>query len=228
MFNAAAAQAIANNWLHLKLGDLTHAGDPVLDGEVWRVPIHVDFPVPGNTDVLPFRNLGELVIEVSGDNVGAVGGCPTPREREARMAEEIGRVLGEIHKEISAFECGCCGKCCGTLGATGMEMQIIDEYIRRHSIEVPEYTESTLPDPFIMRTTKDDLCPYLQNHKCMVYLVRPTICRLFGTVTGHMDCEVSKREVKEPITIITAFGILRRVDVLAVLGATICKREAVT
>lgn len=220
-------QAIANHWLRLNLGNMPHAGDPVPDGEVWRVPIHANFPVTGSTDVLPFRNLGELIIEAA-NGAGAVRGYPSSKDKEVRMVEEIGRVLGEIHKEISAFECGCCGKCCGTLGATGMEMQIIDEYIRRHSIEVPEYTESTLPDPFIMRTTKDDLCPYLQNHKCMVYLVRPTICRLFGTVTGHMDCEVSKREVKEPITIITAFGILRRVDVLAVLWATICKREAVT
>lgn len=224
--NAVAVQAIANHWLRLNLGNMPHAGDPVSDGEVWRVPIHANFPVPCSTDVLPFRNIGELMIEIV-NGAGAVRGYPSSKDKEVRMVEEIGRVLGEIHLEISAFECECCGTCCGSLGATGMELNIIDEYIRRHSIEVPEYAESPISGTLIMRVTKDVLCPYLQDHKCLVYAVRPTICRLFGTVTGRMGCEVGKRGVKEPITTTTAFGILRRVGVLAMLWAAICKWEVV-
>lgn len=224
MFNAAAAQAIANNWLHLKLGDLPHAGDPVLDGEVWRVPIHADFPVPGSTDVLPFRNLGELMIEIVSDKVGAVGGYPTTKEREARMAEEIGRVLGEIYQEIPEFECERCGKCCGVLGATAMELHLIDKHVEKHHIEVHEYQQTEISNSKILRTTSNLLCPYLRDPECMVYPVRPTICRLFGIVVEHMTC-IAAPATGESITHKEAYSILRRVDVLSALWTAMCRRD---
>lgn len=223
--NAAAAQAIANNWLHTTLGNMPHAGDPVLDGEVWRVPIHVDFPVPKSTDVLPFRNLGELVIEIVSDKVGAVGGYPTSAEREARMAEEIGRVLGEIHQEIPEFDCARCGKCCGVLGATSMEMHLIDTYVEKQNIEVPEYLQTGISNRMIVRTTEKLLCPYLKDHECMVYPVRPTICRLFGTVTERMICAAGRAATRD-IASKEAYDILRRVDVLSALWTAICRHKA--
>lgn len=227
MFDAAAAQAVANDWLRKKLGNMPHAGDPVLDGKVWRVPIHADFPVPKSTDVLPFRNIGELVIETTGDAVGAVGGYPTSAEREARMAEEIGRVLGEIRNEIPEFECERCGKCCGMLGATSMEMHLIDEHIRRHGIEIQEeFMQTKISNIFVIRTTKKGLCPYLQDSECVVYPVRPTICQLFGNVTGHMICAAG-RVATTNLTSTEAFGILRRVDVLDTLWAMMCRHQAV-
>ena len=219
--NAAAAQAIANNWLRIKLGDLPHAGDPVLDGKVWRVPIHADFPVPDSTDVLPFRDLGELMIEIVSDKVGAVGGYPTPKEREERMAEEVGRVLNEIYQEIPEFKCERCGRCCGVLGATAMELHIIDEYVRRHGIEVQEYSHTPINTTLIMRTTENIRCPYLKNNECMVYPVRPTGCRLFGTVAERISCDAGKHK----ITGKGASSIWRRVGVLSALWAAMRRRD---
>jgi len=218
--DAAAAQAIANHWLRSKLGNMPHAGDPVRAGEVWRVPIHLDFPVPGSTDTLPFRDLGEIVIDAG---CGEVASFPTIKEREARMAEEIGRVLGEIHNEIQEFECERCGKCCGPLGATAMELNIIDEHVRRHNIEVPEYSQIEFLANTIVRTTENTRCPYLKDNECVVYKVRPTICRLFGTVAAHMNCAASNGGVKEPITSKAAFSILRRVQTLSSLWVAMCK-----
>lgn len=211
--DAAAAKAIAAHWLRSRLGNMPHAGDPVLVGVIWQVPIHADFPVPKCTEVLPFRNLGEILID---DGSGEVVNMSTSREREIRVAEEIGRVLGEIQNEIQAFECRRCGGCCGPLGATSMELDIIDKHVERNNIVVPGYSQTTLSNSFVARTTDDVRCPYLKDHKCLVYPVRPTICRLFGTVATHMHCAAGGK-VQEPITPEAAFRILRKVEVLSTL-----------
>lgn len=211
--NAADAKAIAAHHLRTRLGDMPHAGDPEQIGRVWRVPIHADFPVPQCTEVLPFRNLGEIVIDAES---GEVVGFPTSRVREGRMADEVGRVLGEVQNDIPPFECRRCGRCCGPLGATAVEMAIIDVHVSRNNIEVPAYRQTTLSTSFISRDTDDVRCPYLKDHECLVYPVRPTICRLFGTVTTHMHC-VAGGKVREPITHEKMFHILRKVEVLSTL-----------
>lgn len=217
--NQVVVQTVANEWLRIKLGDLPHAGDPVRDGEVWRVPVHVDFPVPGSTDVLPFRDLGELVIEIAGDAV-TISGYPTPKERKERMADELMRVLGEVYQEIPEFECERCGRCCRVLGATAMELHLIDEYVRRHGIEAQEYSQTSLITLFV-RTTENALCPYLKNNECMVYPVRPTGCRLYGTVAVRIDCDAGKHKITDK----AAFSILRRVDVLSALWTVMHRRD---
>ena len=217
--DADAAQAIAAHWLRTRLGAMPHAGDPVLVGMIWRVPIHTDFPVPKCTDVLRFRDLGEILVD---DGSGEVINTPTSRERESRVAEEIGRLLGEIQNEILPFECGRCGGCCGPLGATSMELDIIDRHVEQNNIEVPEYSQTTLSNSFVARTTGDVRCPYLKDHECLVYPVRPTICRLFGTVSSYMHCAAGGR-VQEPITHEAAFHILRKVEVLSTLWSLMQK-----
>lgn len=211
--NAADAKAIAAHHLRTRLGDMPHAGDPEQIGRVWRVPIHADFPVPQCTEVLPFRNLGEIVIDAES---GEVVGFPTSRVREGRMAEEIERVLGEVQNEIPVFECERCGGCCGPLGATSMELDIIDRHVQRNNIVVPGYSQTTLSTSTIVRITDSVRCPYLKDHECLVYPVRPTICQLFGTVSTHMPC-VSGETVREPITHEKMFHILRKVEVLSTL-----------
>ncbi len=219
--NAAAAKAIATHYLRTRLGNMPHAGDPELVGMIWRVPIHADFLVPESADILPFRNLGEILIDAGS---GEVINASSSKEREARMAEELGRVLGEIQNGMRAVDCKRCGKCCGPIGATAMELDIIDEHVRRNHIIVPGYSQTTISPSFIARTTTGVRCPYLKDHECMVYSVRPTICRLFGTVTTHMHC-VAGGEVPEPITHKEAFAILRKVEVLSTLWAMMRDHE---
>ena len=219
--NAAAAQAIANNWLHSN-NNISHTGDPVQDGDVWRFPIHVDFPVPLSTDLLLFKNIGEIVID---STTGKVVGYPSVKEREGRMVEELSRLLGEIHRGIPAFECERCGACCGVLGATCMEMQLIDTHVREQNIEVHEYLQTKISNTMIVRTTEKLLCPYLKDHTCMVYSVRPTICRLFGTVTDHMICAAGRAATGD-LTSKEAFSTLRRVSALDALWLVISRHKA--
>ena len=203
--NPAAAKAVAAHHLRTLLGNMPHAGDPELVGMVWRVPIHADFPVPKSTDILPFRNLGEMLID---DRSGEVIHLSSSAEREGRMAEELGRVLGEIQNGIPAFECVRCGACCGPIGATAMEVDIIDEHVRRNNIVVPEYGQTMLSPTLIVRATDRVRCPYLKDHECMVYPVRPTICRLFGIVSTHMICPAVGK-VQEPMPHAVMHHILR-------------------
>lgn len=220
--NAAAARAVANHRLKTDFSSMIHAGDPVLDGVVWRVPIHVDFPVPGSSEVLPFRNLGEIMID---DGSGLVTNMPTLKERESRMAEELGRVLAGIQNDIPGFECRRCGRCCGPLGATVVEMDILDNHVAENNIVVPEFVQTTLPNNGIMRTALDGVqCPYLGDGECLVYFARPTICRLFGTGPGLIRCPFGGR-AKSTISHETAKSILRRVDVLSRLWVAIKKRR---
>jgi Fe-S-cluster containining protein len=200
---------------------MPHVGEPELVGMIWRVPVHTDFPVPESTDILPFRNLAEILID---DGSGEVLNVSSSREREARLTEEIGRVLAEIYNEIPAFDCERCGRCCGPIGATAMELDLIDEHVRRNHIEVPEYIQTVLSTSFIARTTISVRCPYLKDQACMVYSVRPTVCRLFGTVTTHMPCVTGGR-VLEPITHVAAFHLLRKVEVLSTLWSLMKKHE---
>lgn len=217
--NAAAAKAVADHWLGSHFGNLPYAGDPVMVGMIWRVPIHADFPVPNDPVPLSFRDLGKILIDTRS---GEVITAPTSKEREARMAEEIGRVLGNIHNAIPPFKCERCGGCCGPIGATAMEINIIDEHVRRNHIEVPEYIQINLSSSMIARSTNDILCPYLKDRECLVYPVRPTICRLFGTTASRMPC-VAGCGVEKPLTTKAAFAILRRVDVLSTLWGVMCK-----
>lgn len=219
--NAADAKAIAAHHLRNHLGNTPHAGDPVLVDATWRVPIHADFPVPKCTDVLRFRNLGEILIDTGS---GEVLSTPTFEERESRMVEEIGRVLGETQNDILVSECERCGVCCGPLGATAMEIAIIDKHVRRNNIEVPEYAETIISPSLISRYTSSVQCPYLKDNACMVYPVRPTVCRLFGTVSTHLFCCVGGR-VPEPITHEAASHILRRVSVLNTLWVLTCRHR---
>lgn len=222
---ADVVKATANNWLCLNLGHMPYSGDPVLTDGCWRVPISLDFPMPHDDDNAPisFRNLGEIEIDAES---GEVVRFPSAKEREERTIAEIGRALAEIHQGIPEFKCERCGRCCGPIGATKMEMDMIDEHVRRHDIEVPEYIQDTIFRlDHIVRTTDDLTCPYLKDNECMVYKVRPTICRLFGTVDRAMPC-VAGGMIEKPFSLIAAFGILRRVDVLDMLWAATNRPES--
>ncbi|MGN1105715.1 MAG: YkgJ family cysteine cluster protein [Huintestinicola sp.] len=76
-----------------------------------------------------------------------------------------------IHKN-----CKNCGKCCGTIPATPEEISKIVDYINENDITPSGSYKST--------------CPFRDNRqkKCLIYPVRPLICRLFGVTKGNMNC----------------------------------------
>ncbi len=75
-------------------------------------------------------------------------------------------------------KCTECGQCCSSLlPIAASEIKAIRKYIRKHYIK-PFVHKGPVASPMI-----DLTCPFLNdskpNHKCMVYEVRPLICRIF-------------------------------------------------
>ena len=73
--------------------------------------------------------------------------------------------------------CTNCGKCCGVIPATIPEINAIRDYIAVNGIHPIERKDKTI-------------CPFRdeKNKKCLVYPVRPIVCRLYGVAKGCMQC----------------------------------------
>jgi Fe-S-cluster containining protein len=70
--------------------------------------------------------------------------------------------------------CSNCGECCtALLPVTYKELLTIKKYIKRYDI-TPKTTPRILKD-----TTLDLTCPFRSGSVCMIYDVRPNICKAF-------------------------------------------------
>ena len=69
-----------------------------------------------------------------------------------------------------------CGECCGIIPASITEVNTIRNYIQLNGIKP-------------IKQKNKSICPFRDNKakKCLIYPVRPTICRLMG-VTKGMHC----------------------------------------
>ncbi len=73
------------------------------------------------------------------------------------------------------FDCGRCGACCGPHFVSDTEQDIILQYLASYGIHERKY-ESLY-----------HRCPYFQDNSCLIYPVRPLICRLMR-LTLLMPC----------------------------------------
>ena len=70
---------------------------------------------------------------------------------------------------LPAMQCDRCGSCCGPVLCTEAECHAVDTYVTTHSITKTEYPVDSLT------------CPYFApGVGCLVYPVRPFLCRLYG------------------------------------------------
>jgi hypothetical protein len=76
--------------------------------------------------------------------------------------------------------CKNCGECCGVIPASTKEIREIAEYLQFH----PEARKHAVAH------ANQITCPFRdeQKKKCLVYPVRPIICRMFGVCEGPMQC----------------------------------------
>lgn len=82
--------------------------------------------------------------------------------------------------------CTQCGECCtNRLPISDKDIAAIRKYIRMHHIRPVNHVPAVLAGP-----TLDLVCPFLdhtrQDRKCLIYPVRPLICRLF-TCRTYVD-----------------------------------------
>lgn len=96
-----------------------------------------------------------------------VGPASRPGDKKRRTQLEA------LYAELPSMECrGLCSESCGPVMMSRLEWQAICRRIGREP-----------------RATATLTCPMLSEHRCTVYDIRPTICRLWGLVDDEtMRC----------------------------------------
>jgi len=96
--------------------------------------------------------------------------------------------LNNIYSKIPDFKCkNGCFLCCGSQIILPIEAININRFLKTNGIK--------------RRKTQliSDYCPYLKNSRCVIYPVRPVMCRLFGVVKhskspANLECPFIKAE----------------------------------
>ncbi len=93
--------------------------------------------------------------------------------------EEMVSDFSSVNNYCKDGKCSECGNCCSRhLAMSQKEINTIRAYIKRHNIQQQKHAIFVHKDPLF-----DATCPFLDdtkpNHKCLIYEVRPLICREF-------------------------------------------------
>lgn len=82
-----------------------------------------------------------------------------------------------VHDYTKNSECPGCGQCCSDfLPLSQKEIVSIKRYIKKNGIKAQKHFIPTTDGVYI-----DMTCPFRSDseHKCMIYEIRPLICRVF-------------------------------------------------
>ena len=94
-------------------------------------------------------------------------------------------------------KCSNCGECCTTfLALSDQEEKTIREYVKKHHIETVRNAK-----PPMWRMI-DLTCPFLdkeREHKCLIYEVRPLICRNFICGKGKKKWNPEELLERKPV-----------------------------
>ncbi len=88
---------------------------------------------------------------------------------------EVLRRLNNIYLQIPGFECKHCQRCSNPIFWFYPEEINIRTYLKHYQLPYMTYSE----EEFKQNHMK---CPYLTKNRCLIYPVRPIICRLQGTI----------------------------------------------
>lgn len=93
------------------------------------------------------------------------------------------------------MSCTGCGRCCSNLlPLTSREIKTIRRYIKKKGIEaIPSLNEMDCP-----------FCDYTKQNKCLIYDVRPEICRAFYC-NGEMKASLLGLRRMKPIVMRDTF-----------------------
>ena len=99
------------------------------------------------------------------------------------MGLKITESLEKLYSQIPNFKCKHCNQCCGPIIWFGPEELLIREYLEKFKIKRVIWTK----EEFQKNQMK---CPYLVNNRCIIYQVRPIVCRLQGNIF-ELKCKSS-------------------------------------
>ena len=92
--------------------------------------------------------------------------------------------LNKIYSKVPDAECDRCGDCCGPVGFTVLEEKNIEKYLEENGIDVFSCVVGrTKGSVYVFNT--NTRCPFLKDNECIIYPVRPIVCRLFGVIRGR-------------------------------------------
>jgi Fe-S-cluster containining protein len=83
-------------------------------------------------------------------------------------------------------KCSSCGQCCSNLlPLSDKEIKVIKQYIKKHNIKEQRHN---------VMVGVDMTCPFRDeaNRKCLIYEIRPQICREFMCNHSHEDIMKAK------------------------------------
>lgn len=102
------------------------------------------------------------------------------------------KILDDLNKEVvdktCNHQCSRCGQCCGLfLPITEKEIHVVKDYVEKNNIEPVERINK-------MTGAFEAHCCFLDkvNHKCLIYPVRPYVCRAFKC--DHKDWRKKRDE----------------------------------
>lgn len=100
-------------------------------------------------------------------------------------------------------KCSKCGECCSNfLPISQSEIDKIQKYVIEHKIRPQKQM-------LVMRNTLT--CPYFDGKKCLVYEVRPLICKEFYCYKKP-DVEMAKKFSKEEHVTVDMWAIANEID----------------
>jgi len=97
------------------------------------------------------------------------------------LNEAIIESLEKIYSKIQDFKCKQCHQCCGPIIWFEPEELLIRDYLEKHKLKRILWTK----EEFKLNKMR---CPYLRNDRCIIYSVRPIVCRLQGNIS-ELKCK---------------------------------------
>ncbi len=88
---------------------------------------------------------------------------------------EVIRRLNRIYSQIPSFDCKHCQKCSNPIFWFYPEELNIRSYLKQNHLPYLTYSDEEFKQ-YKMR------CPYLKQDRCIIYPVRPIVCRLQGLI----------------------------------------------
>lgn len=99
-------------------------------------------------------------------------------------SSEITRLVKIYNQIPKDFKCHHCHLCCGPIIWFQPEEYLIRKFLNKHKLDYIVWSENDFK--------KNNMrCPYLKDGKCIIYPVRPIVCRLQGHIP-ELPCKMIK------------------------------------
>lgn len=127
--------------------------------------------------------------------------------KESNIKEIVKDLITGTTNSIIDFsingKCSKCGECCSNiLPVSQKEVNKIQEYVIKNNIK---------PQKQMLIMQNKLTCPYYNGKKCLIYEVRPLICREFYC-NKKPDLEMAKKFIEDEYITVDMWGIAQEIE----------------